>query len=184
MRLLSGPVEGARAVVVTHLEMLDPVAVRYDPDLRGAALQRIATDKARLSRSFYERVGGPWQWVDRLDWDDAQWRGWTDRDTHHLWVMTIDDLEAGYVELEQQGEGVVEIAYLGLLPGGAGSGRGGWLLGRALQEAWALPGTQRVWVHTCDLDAPAALANYQARGLRVFARSVEWRLPEPDTVTP
>jgi hypothetical protein len=29
-------------------------------------------------------------------------------------------------------------------------------------------GPERVWVHTCSLDGPHALANYQARGMRVF----------------
>jgi hypothetical protein len=29
-------------------------------------------------------------------------------------------------------------------------------------------GARRVWVHTCDLDHPRALANYQARGFEVF----------------
>ena len=29
-------------------------------------------------------------------------------------------------------------------------------------------GASRVWVHTCDLDGPASLANYQARGFRIF----------------
>lgn len=184
MRLLTGPREGARAVVVTHLQMHDRGEIRFDPALAGAQLRSISHDKARHSRSFYERVGGEWHWVDRLDWNEAQWREWTDRDAHHLWVMAVDGVDVGYVELEQQADGDVEIAYLGLLPGQAGHGRGGWLLGSALREAWALPGTRRVWVHTCDLDSPAALRNYQARGLRVFARTVEWRLPGPGTVTP
>lgn len=184
MRLLDGPQEGARAVLVTHLEMHSPDSIRFDPDLPGADLQRIERDKPGVSRDFYRRVGGPWHWVDRRDWTDAQWREWTDREGHHLWAMTVDATEVGYVELEQQGDGDVEIAYLGLLPGMSGSGRGGWLLGRALQEAWALPGTHRVWVHTCDLDSPAAVGNYRARGLSVFSRSVEWRLPGPGIFAP
>ena len=27
---------------------------------------------------------------------------------------------------------------------------------------------RRVWVHTCDLDHPNALVNYQARGFSVY----------------
>jgi hypothetical protein len=30
------------------------------------------------------------------------------------------------------------------------------------------PAIRRVWLHTCSLDHPAALANYQARGFRIF----------------
>jgi hypothetical protein len=41
------------------------------------------------------------------------------------------------------------------------------LLTVALETALAQrPG--RVWVHTCSRDHPAALANYQARGMRVY----------------
>jgi hypothetical protein len=35
------------------------------------------------------------------------------------------------------------------------------------RHAWQLT-TTRVWLHTCSLDSPHALANYQARGLRVY----------------
>lgn len=57
-------------------------------------------------------------------------------------------------------------------------GLGGDLLTRALEEAWRLE-AKRVWVHTCSLDSPAALANYQARGVRLC--KTETRLMEiPD----
>jgi GNAT superfamily N-acetyltransferase len=46
-------------------------------------------------------------------------------------------------------------------------GLGGPLLSAAVTRAWEM-GARRVWVHTCDLDHPRALANYQARGFRVF----------------
>ena len=29
-------------------------------------------------------------------------------------------------------------------------------------------GAQRVWLHTCNLDGPHALANYQKRGFRIY----------------
>jgi GNAT superfamily N-acetyltransferase len=74
---------------------------------------------------------------------------------------------AGYFELERQAKGTVEIAYFGLLPGFIGKGLGAYLLTFATRSAWDM-GAARVWVHTCDLDHPRALANYQARGFRIF----------------
>ena len=44
-----------------------------------------------------------------------------------------------------------------------GRGIGKAMLTRAAEEAWAL-GASRVWLHTCTLDSPRALPNYQARG--------------------
>ena len=34
-------------------------------------------------------------------------------------------------------------------------------------------GARRVWLHTCTLDHPNALANYQARGLRMFKQETQ-----------
>lgn len=178
MRLLDGPAEGAIAVTVTSLEMTSPdeLIAAAPPD--GAAWQRIDAGKPSASRDFYIRVGGPWHWVDRLDWRDAQWQAWTERPEHHLMVCRHQEVDAGYAELEQQADGNVEIAYFGLLPEAIGRGLGRWWLAEVLAEAWRLPGTRRVWVHTCTLDGPAALATYTGRGLHTFARDIEWRLPE------
>ncbi len=63
----------------------------------------------------------------------------------------------------------VEIAYFGLLPEFIGRGLGGDLLTSAIENAWAWsPAPFRVWVHTCNRDHPGALANYQARGFKIY----------------
>jgi len=36
-------------------------------------------------------------------------------------------------------------------------------------------GASRVWLHTCTLDHPSALANYKARGFRIFKEVVSQR---------
>jgi GNAT superfamily N-acetyltransferase len=74
--------------------------------------------------------------------------------------------------LREDAHGGIEITYFGLLAGFIGKGLGGAMLGCALQRAWML-GPDRVWVHTCTLDHPAALANYQARGMRIYRTAIE-----------
>jgi len=185
MRLLPGPAEGAVAVTVTSLEMTyADQLIPVDAAPPGASWSLVDAEKSGPSRDFYLRVGAPWHWFDRRDWRDDQWRAWTDRPEHHLLVCRMDGAEAGYAELEQQAEGDVEIAYFGLLPETMGRGLGRWWLAQVLAEAWRLPGTRRVWVHTCTLDGPAALATYEGRGLRPFAREVEWRMPDDDDDVP
>ncbi len=86
---------------------------------------------------------------------------------------------AGYVELEAQAAGSVEIVHLGLLPRFLGQGLGGHLLTVALEEAWRLPDTTRVWVHIDTLDHPSALANYSARGMQRYReRTRQCDIPE------
>ena len=68
------------------------------------------------------------------------------------------------------GDGSVEIVYFGLAPAFIGKGFGGYLLSCALKAAWAIPGAKRVWLHTCTLDHPNAIKNYEARGLTMYKR--------------
>jgi GNAT superfamily N-acetyltransferase len=176
---VSGPGPGVREVVVTALEMTEPAVLRPGrPPALDATLVRTARPAPQLSRFFYRAVGGDWYWVDRLDWSMAQWRDWVSGPGHELWSCWVEGAPAGYFELDRQ-DGDVELAYFGLLPEFAGLGLGGWLLTRAVERAWE-QGARRVWVHTCELDSPAAMANYLARGFVPCATSIEyWDLSQP-----
>ena len=44
---------------------------------------------------------------------------------------------------------------------------GGALLAAVTEAAWE-DGAERVWLHTCSLDSPAALPAYEARGFRRY----------------
>ncbi|MGH8457617.1 MAG: GNAT family N-acetyltransferase [Stenotrophobium sp.] len=121
-----------------------------------------------FNRFLYTAVGGGWHWTDRLGWSPERWMQYLDRPQLQTWVMYAQGSPAGYVELEAQDGGDVEIAYFGLLPQFIGRGLGGHLLTAAIERAWAMPGTRRVWVHTCSLDAANARANYEARGMTLY----------------
>ena len=95
---------------------------------------------------------------------------------------------AGYIELDPQDDGVVEIMYFGLIPAFRGRRIGGHLLSYGVARAWDLaerwperPPTKRVWLHTCSKDGPHAMDNYLRRGFRLFDTKVE---QEPDVATP
>lgn len=162
--------EGRVEVVTWTLGTTDPAEVRAAPVPDDAPLLLPAGLPApELSRFFYTLVGAEWSWTDRLGWTPQQWLAWVDRPGHHLVTAWTDGVPAGYYELDADSDGgvpgSVELAYFGLAPVGIGRGWGRWFLATALRHAWALPGTRRVWVHTCSLDHPRALANYEAAGL-------------------
>jgi len=157
-------------VTVTHLEMRDAGELRVvGPPSPDVEVRRVDPPDPRFNREMYERVGGEWSWYERLGWDDARWSEHARRAEIETWVLRDHGEPAGYFELESQADGDVEIAYLGLLPSSIGRGLGGYLLTAAVQRAWAA-GAARVWLHTCTLDHPGALANYEARGFRRFKR--------------
>ncbi len=161
-------------VTIYHLEMTDRAQLR--PATRNhaeAEIRRAELPSPEFNRFLYSAVGGDWHWRDRLTWSYARWMEWLDRPDVETWVAYVRGTPAGYVELESQPDGSVEIAYFGLLPAFIGQGLGGQLLTFAITRGWDL-GASRVWVHTCSLDHPGALANYQARGLRLFKQEDKW----------
>jgi GNAT superfamily N-acetyltransferase len=170
-----------RDILVTtwHLEMTSAgELVATDRPGLEATLVRAGRPSPELSRFLYTAVGGDWYWLDRLSWTVDRWLDWLSRAGVETWIASVDGTPAGYFELDATIEGAVELAYFGLLPAFVGRGLGGWLLTEALHRAWAL-GPRRVWVHTCSLDGPHALANYRARGMRVCrVETAVQRLPE------
>ena len=164
-----------RPVTVWTLEMGASTHLIPARRPRGdAVLRDESPPSAEQSRFFYRSVGGPWSWVDRAPWTDEQWQAWVSRPAFRQLSCWIDGEPAGYAELDHQA-GTVELAYFGLLPAYIGQGLGGWLLTAALRAAWSMPGARGVWVHTCSLDGPAAMANYLARGFVVRRTDIEYR---------
>jgi GNAT superfamily N-acetyltransferase len=169
-------------VTTYYLEMLDPRDLRPKRASRAdLAMVRVDPPMPVLNRFFYTAVGGDWFWIDRLPWTEQQWRTYLDRPELETWMLTVRGLPAGYFELETQADKNIEIAYFGLLPQFVGAGLGGHLLTCSIERGWVL-GARRVWVHTCTLDHPGALANYQARGMRLYKDETQsTNIPEQPT---
>src|SRR4030095_3885498 len=119
-----------------------------------------------LYRELYEGVGTDYHWRDRRSWSDEKLQAHLDQSTIEIWVLRERSSPRGFFELARHEDDSVEIAYFGLMPTGIGQGLGRALLTTAIDEAWKQK-PSRVWLHTCTLDHPAALANYLARGFQV-----------------
>ena len=150
------------AITVTYLELTDPAQIKPPERATKVGYELDPASDPALGRWFYERIGERHQWVDRLGWPDERWKEWAQ--TTEAWMATVAGERAGYFSLRLHDD-PVEIDIFGLLPKYQGSGLGGELLTRALRRGVELG--DRVWLHTCSLDSPAALPNYQARGMRV-----------------
>jgi len=156
-----------KLVTITYLEMTARAGLRRARDPEAPFIvTRAEVPSPELNRFFYKAVGAQWRWYERLTWDDAQWLQYLDRPEVQTWVGYFRGTPAGYFELERN-ETSVQIAYFGLLLRFIGKGLGGALLTKAIECAWEM-GANRVWVHTCDLDHPQALANYLARGMKLY----------------
>jgi GNAT superfamily N-acetyltransferase len=159
-------------VVRTYLEMRSPGELRPATVPNPAPeLNRLERCSVELFRYLYEEVGRAYRWTDRLSWSDETIRNYLDTPGISIWLMSVDSAPAGYFELREHEDRSVEIVYFGLLPESIGRGWGKFLLTRAVESAWQL-GVERVWLHTCTLDHPAALPNYLKRGFRPVREEV------------
>ncbi|MEU3375032.1 GNAT family N-acetyltransferase [Streptomyces sp. NPDC006660] len=151
-------------------------------DLRPAAepagdvtVVRAEVPSPEFSRFLYTAVGGDIRWTDRLGLTYAQWERLLAEPGTETWVAYERGTPAGYVELQAQPGGAVEIVYFGLLPAFRGRRIGGHLLTQGVRRAWdlagrwpGLPATEGVWLHTCSLDGEHAMDNYVRRGFKLF----------------
>jgi len=155
-------------ITTWYLEMRDRSELRpkYSDDPSLTVLQA-EVPCPELNRFLYASVGGHWYWCDRLPWSYNQWWAYVNRLELQTWVAYYAGTPTGYIELETQPDASVKIAYFGLIRQFIGQGIGGHLLSTGIQQAWDI-GANRVWVHTCSLDSPSALKNYQARGLKIY----------------
>src|SRR3954464_5005535 len=160
------------SVTRTYLEMLSPEDLRPAPGPQSEPrIERIQECPVSFFRYLYQEVGRQFQWTDRLVWRDETVRLHLGTPGVSLWLMSWQGAPAGYFELKKHDDDSLEIAYFGLLPEFIGRGWGKHLLTAAVLSAWDL-GTQRVWLHTCTLDHPAALPNYLKRGFRPVREEV------------
>lgn len=165
------------ATIVTHLEMrerprpapMPPLPPRL-PLLRLVPWKRPSLD---IYRALFRRVGEPWLWFSRLVMTDQTLSAIIHDPEVAIYAVTDHGgIEVGLLELDFRALPDCELSFFGLVPELTGKGAGRWLMAQAKALAWRKDVT-RFWVHTCTLDAPAALGFYVRSGFTPFAREVE-----------
>ena len=162
---------GKVAAVVTHLEMTErPTSV---PDTEGAwTLRKVETPGLDWFRDLYRRVGEEWLWFSRMRMPDADLAANIQAPRVEVYALVHEGRDEGLLELDFRDAGQCEIVYFGVTASLIGRGAARWLMNRALELAWSRP-LERVWLHTCTFDHPAAILFYQRAGFRPFRRQIE-----------
>ena len=171
---------GKIASVVTYLEMRRPPVVPPAAAPLGLAIRRVIKPDLNWYRELYRAVGQDWLWFNRLRMSDAELASTLHHPQVHLYELSdngqgnneVKREGKGLLELDRRGAQEVEIASFGLTADLIGRGAGQYLIGHALAEAWS-HSPQRVWLHTCTLDHPKALAFYRKAGFVAYKRAIE-----------
>jgi GNAT superfamily N-acetyltransferase len=162
---------GKIAAVVTHLEMTAPPARRDDPP-GNWSLRKVDSPALPWYRDIFRRVGEDWLWFSRSRMTDTELAAIIQAPDVEIYALVAGGRDEGLLELDFRGPGQCELAYFGVTAPLIGTGAARFLMNRALERAWSRD-VRRVWVHTCTLDHPSAVAFYQRSGFRAFRRQIE-----------
>lgn len=158
----------------TFLEMRERPSYAPRPAPDGALILQAKKPTYSFYRYLYSQVGADHAWTDRLRLSEDELFAQIHDPNVTIYVLYVDGVPAGYGELDMRQRPSVELAYFGLMKEFIGRGYGGyflrWVIGRAWEDA-----PERLWLHTCTLDHPNALPNYQKHGFSVFDTKMIWQ---------
>ncbi len=166
---------GRVATIVTSLEMTSAPPLTYDQRANpfDAKLMRVECPGIDWYRHLFRAVGEDWLWFSRLRMNADELAGIIHDPAVHIYVLRTESCdEAGLLELDFREPGQCEIAFFGLIAQEIGRGLGGFLMREAIARAWQAP-IKRLWVHTCTLDHPGALAFYRRQGFKPYRQQIE-----------
>lgn len=162
---------GKIAAVATYLEMLRPPARVGAAVVPPFELQLLAGDLPRY-RALFATVGRPWLWFSRACMRDSEVKAIIDHPDVDALACVAEGRDVGIAELDWRRDNECELAFFGLVPDAIGRGLGRALIVEAVSHAFSRP-IERLWLHTCTLDHPAALRFYMKAGFRPFRRALE-----------
>lgn len=161
---------GKIAAVVTYFEMRGPPPGMKRPQ-EGWSLAPIRGDLARYRR-LYREVGEAWLWSSRVLTGDGALQVILDDPAVEALALTDPGADIGLLELDFRVPGECELAFLGVAPRAIGTGAGRFLITEAIRRAFSRP-IARLWLHTCTLDHPGAVAFYTRSGFVPYKRAIE-----------
>jgi GNAT superfamily N-acetyltransferase len=162
---------GKLANVVTCLEMRERAPARPEVSWDYALEKLDGTDLHRYRRVF-RRIGEAYLWSSRLTMGDDELDAIVRNPAVEVYVLRSAGEDAGILELDFRQAHECELTFFGVADRLVGSGAGRWLMNRAIECAWSNP-IRRLWVHTCTLDHPGAVAFYMRSGFVPFKRQIE-----------
>lgn len=117
--------------------------------------------------SIYKKVGGNYNWFDRILMPEEKLDEILRSEFTEILLLKFNEEIAGFIEYDLSNINETEIVYFGLCRNYTGKKVGYPFLLEGIEHAWKKP-IRRLWLHTCDLDHPAALPLYRKAGFNIY----------------
>jgi len=154
-------------VRVYYLEMLAPNARTAPAPPGELTVLHARRPSVAYYRFLYNAVGKEYHWYSRGRLPDVELAALIQDPRDEVHVLHVDGVPAGFAELDRRQPGEIELVQFGLIGEFIGRGLGKHFLQWVIDKAWSY-GPRRFWLHTCTLDHPAALPNYQKAGFAIY----------------
>jgi GNAT superfamily N-acetyltransferase len=154
-------------VTVFYLEMLVPCGRTIPAPRDGLLVLYAKKSTVAYYRFLYHTVGKDYHWYSRGQLSDHELATILENPLNEVHVLHVEGTPAGFAELDRRNQDDIELVQFGLMPGFLGQGLGRYFLQWTIDKAWSYQ-PRRFWLHTCTLDHPAALPNYQKAGFTVY----------------
>ncbi len=128
--------------------------------------------------ALYHGVGAPWLWYERSELSVPELSKLIHAPGVSIYLLQQDGVTAGFCELETSPTQQTQLLYFGLMKPFIGAGLGSYFLDWTVRRAFESQ-IDRLWVHTCSLDHPRALAAYEKVGFTQYQTESGWvTIPE------
>jgi GNAT superfamily N-acetyltransferase len=165
-------------IKVTYVQMFSHPGRVVAPPRDGLTVIHARKPTLGYYRYLYDAVGGPYEWTSRKKLTDEQLTAIIHDPRDEVHVLHVAGVPAGFAELDCRVEGEIELVQFGLVPEFVGQGLGWYFLHWTIDRAWSC-GPKRFWLHTCTLDHPRALPNYQKAGFVIYKEEMKpWDSPD------
>jgi GNAT superfamily N-acetyltransferase len=154
-------------ITTTYLEMFSPTGGQVPPPAAQVEVRHIRHPSVAFYRAVYDAVGSPWNWTSRKRLPDAALAEILDDPRVEIHELLVDDVQAGFAELDGRVPDEIELKQFGLVPAFIGQGLGRYFLNCVIALAFRHQ-PRRFWLHTCTDDHPGALHNYLKAGFAVY----------------
>lgn len=163
---------GKLADIVTYLEMRQPPVRENSNNPKDLTLLRVHCVALDWYRNLFRRIGQDWLWFSRLQLSDQELGAILSSAQIEIYALKSGSEDVGLVELDLRYPPDIELAFFGLVPDAVGKGAGRFLMDETIKLAFSRA-PRRLWVHTCTLDHPQALAFYMRSGFVPYRRAIE-----------
>ncbi len=163
---------GKLANVVTYLEMRTSPPVAVTPTMSDFTVRRVDQPDLDWYRRLFRSIGENWLWFSRLRLSDDELRAILHDPGIDIYVLSHNGADVGLLEFDRRHMPDIEISFFGVTQAMIGKGAGHALLAHCLPLAWEHK-PERVWLHTCTSDHPAAMAFYMKFGFVPYKRAIE-----------